>query len=193
MRERWIVALAVLQFTIILVGVLFIGLTTYQAIEQIPQRTPYTPTYPYPRSTPWPPHNSNYTIQNIPVIHDDRQLYQGEYKPYVTTVNITAQDYHADLNSGTGSLHLKGTLNNTGGGVAYNIILHIVAMNAEGKVIDTNCEFVGMTAHMSMDIGQTFNYNGTALTNCTLTPTYIDKIDMQNQIPTLNSTYTQPP
>jgi hypothetical protein len=66
-------------------------------------------------------------------------------------------------------------------------------MNAEGKVIDADYNLAGLTSHMGMGIGQSFNYNGAALTNCTLTPIYIDRVGMLNQIPTLNNTYTHPP
>lgn len=192
MRERWIVALCVLQFAILLGGALVVALPTYQAIQQIPQ-TPRiifpnsTQTNPHPYSTPWPPYGSTYTVRNIPVIHNETQLYHGDYKPYMTTVNISAQDYHVNMSGGTGSLHIKGFLNNTGDGVAYDLVLHVVAMNAEGKAIDADYELPGLTSKMGMSIAQTFNYNGTALTNCTLTPIYLDKVGMLNQLPTTNS------
>jgi hypothetical protein len=195
MRERWIVALAVFYYIILLGGALFISFTAYEEIERIP-RIPFptnsTPTYPYPHSTPWPPVGSNYTVKSIPVIHNDTQLYYGEYKPYVTSVNITAQDYHANMSGDTGSLYIQGFLNNTGGGVAYDLVLHVIAMNAEGKAIDANYELAGITSHMGMGIGQSFNYNGTALTNCTLTPTYMDKVGMLNQAPSNNASALPP-
>lgn len=198
MRERWIVALCVLQFAILLGGALVVALPAYQAIQQI-QQTPRihfptnstfpnsTQTNPYPHSTPWPPIGSKYTVKSIPVIHNDTQLYHGDYKPYITTVNISAQDYHANMSGGTGSLHINGFINNTGDGVAYDLVLHVVAMNAEGKTIDADYDFAGLTAHMSMGIGQSFNYNGTALTSCTITPTYLDKVGMLNQAPINNA------
>lgn len=198
MRERWIVALGVLQFAIILGGALIVVLPAYQAIQQMQQIPRFhfptnstfpnsTQTNPYPDNTPWPPLSTQYTIRNIPLYHNDTQLYQGAYKPYITTVSLTAQDYHSKKGADTGSLHINGFLNNTGDGVAYNLILHIVGNNTEGKVIDVFYDATGLTPHMASTITRSFNYNGSALTNCTITPSYLDKVGMLNQIPSNNA------
>ncbi|MGE5555845.1 MAG: hypothetical protein ACM3UY_06235 [Methanocella sp.] len=183
MRERWIVALVALYFAILFGGGIFVGLFMLSSLqsqitEQFSNQRPYQPL-PGPGAT--------VRVNYIPVIHNDQQRYHGDYKPYVVTVNLTAQDYRTNT---TSSLNIRGFLNNTGDGTAYDGMLHIVAMNNEGIAIDTKQSFTGITAHMAVGFGVSLPYTGSALTNCTLTPLYLDRVDMLNRAPTQNGTYT---
>jgi hypothetical protein len=172
LREKWIIALAVIGFAVILGGSLFVGLYFFELFESqvLPQIANSNQHYP---SIP------NVTIANVTVFHKDSPLYQGAYKPNVITTNLTAQDYHSS--TGASSLHISGWVNNTGDGTAYAGYLLVVAMNSEGKAISTTQSFAGVTAHMSVGLQFSFPYNGSAITNCTITPFYLDLVDFQNR------------
>jgi hypothetical protein len=184
LKERWIVALAVFYYVILLGGALFIGINVLQTVEnQVNQQI--IDYDRYPRYTPWPQLGTNYTVRNITVYHQDTQPYQGAYKPYVILTNLTGQDYHSS--TGAGRLQLNGVINNTGDGTAYQLTLQIIAMNPEGKAIDTIYDLGGITPHMSLKLDRAFAYNGSALTNCTITPNYIDAAHMPS-VPSRNNT-----
>lgn len=186
MKERWIVALAVFYYILIIGGALFVGLTVLQTLQnQVNQQI--TDYNRYPHYTPWPQLGTNYTVRNVIVYHQDTQLYQGPYKPYVILTSLTGQDYHSS--TGAGRLQLNGVINNTGDGTAYELTLQIFAMTPEGKAIDTIYDLGGITPHMSLILDRAFAYNGSALTNCTITPSYIDAAHLPNA-PSRNNTGT---
>jgi hypothetical protein len=114
---------------------------------------------------------TNITMRYVTVFHQDNHLYQGAYKPYINTSSLKAQDYRSSTSN---SLHISGFVNNTGDGTSYNAYLHIVAMNHEGKAIDDTYSYAGITPHMSLGIGFSFDYIGSPIINCTITPVYTD-------------------
>jgi hypothetical protein len=161
LRERWIVALGVFYFAILLGG----ALLTAQSVSTLgtllaESRQHYTG-----------PQATNITMQYVTVFHQDNHLYQGPYKPYIITTSLTAQDYRTNTSN---SLQIIGFVNNTGDGTAYNAYLHVVAMNHEGKAVDGTYSFAGITSHMSLGIGYSFNYSGSPIINCTIAPVYTD-------------------
>lgn len=174
MKERWIVALVVLYAVVLLVGALLIVESASTLGTQLARGI----TSSIPLTTG--PQATNITMQYIPVFHQDNQLYQGAYKPYIITSNVTAQDYRSSLSS---SLHISGWVNNTGDGTAYNALLHVVAMNQEGKAIDNYYSFTGITPHMSLGVGYSFNYTGSPVINCTITPVYTDLPNSHPELP----------
>ncbi len=164
MRARWIIAL-VAVCCIAVIGVPLIGFYALQAYysqlawqkiqeEQLSEaKTVY--------------------IKYVLVFEQNNPIYQGSSKPYVVLSGFTARDYRGNPPY---SLQISGTLNNTGGGIAYNGLLHVVAMNSEGIAIDSNYSFAGITAHMILQQSFSLKYNGSAITNCTITPIYTDAV-----------------
>jgi hypothetical protein len=178
LKERYIVALAIFYFVLLLGGGLFIGLYFLQTFDN--QVTQQTPNYSqYPHYAPYPTPGATVSIKNVTVIHQDNLRYQGTYKPYVITTNLTAQDYHSS--NGASFLRINGWVNNTGDGTAYEGSLLVVAMNSEGK-ITTSHSFAGVTAHVSLGLDFSMPYNGSAITSCTITPYYLDLVDLQNRL-----------
>jgi hypothetical protein len=182
MRERWIVALVALYFVILFGGGIFVGLFMLSSLqsqitEQFSNQRPYQPL-PGPGAT--------VRVNYIPLFTMTATL------PW----RLQTIRSHRKLDgAGLPNQHHKqpehrGFLNNTGDGTAYDGMLHIVAMNNEGIAIDTKQSFTGITAHMAVGFGVSLPYTGSALTNCTLTPLYLDRVDMLNRAPTQNGTYT---
>lgn len=177
MKERWIVALAVFYFALLIGGGLLVGLYFMQTVEK--QVTQLTPTYsPYPYNGPLPTPGGSVSVTNVTVTHDDTPRYQGAYKPIVITTNMTAQDYHSS--NGVSYLSISGWVNNTGDGTAYEASLLVVAINNEGKV-STSHSFGGITPHQALGLDFSLPYNGSAITSCTITPYYLDLADSQNR------------
>jgi len=177
LKERWIVALAVFYYVIILGGALFVGLTVLQTFEN--QVTRQIPSYsPYPHNGPLPTPGGTVSVTNVTVTHQNNPRYQGAYKPYVITVNMTAKDYHSS--TGASYLRISGWVNNTGDGTAYDASLLVVAMNSEGKV-STSHSYGGVTPHQALGLDFSLPYNGSAINSCTITPYYLDLVDSQNR------------
>jgi hypothetical protein len=189
MRERWIVALVVLQFAIILGGALFIGEYLMQSYQNQMLKQMWNSSRSYPD---WSQPGLVAGTRNITVIHYDRQLYQGAYKPYITTINVTAQSYNTS--AGMSRLLLNGFINNTGDGTAYGLKLNVRAISYDGKVLNTDYDLGGLTPHMSLKLEKSLNCNfdGSAIANCTLTPVYLDKGGMLNQGPINNASALRP-
>jgi hypothetical protein len=171
MREIWIVALVVLYVAVLLGGALLVTQSVSMFTTQLAKQVSNSGSL-------FPSQATNISINYIPVIHQDNRIYQDANKPYIVTSGLTAQDYRSSLQN---SLHISGRLNNTGGGTAYNAVLHVVAMNSEGKAIDSTYSFDGITPHQSVGLGFSLNYTGSALTNCTITPIYTDSMQPRNQ------------
>jgi hypothetical protein len=110
-------------------------------------------------------------MRYVTVFHQDNQIYQGTYKLYINTSSLKAQDCRSSTSN---YLQISGFVNNTGDGTAYNAYLHVVAMNLEGKAIDSNYSYAGVPPHMGDWIGDSFNYRGSPIINCTITPAYTD-------------------
>ena len=183
MRERWIVALAAIYFAILLGGGIFVGQFIFESLQnQIAEQFGNQS-----RFQPWTGSDFTVSVNNITVIHNDQPRYSGGYKPHIVTVNLTAQDYRSNTSV---YLLIRGWLNNIGDGTAYDGVLRIVAMNNEGVAIDTERPFMRITAHTAVGFSVSLPYTGSALTNCTLTPFYLDSVDMKNPTPIINGTYT---
>jgi hypothetical protein len=177
LKERWIVALAVFYYVLILGGVLVVGQYFLQTFQN--QVTQQTPTYsPYQHYTPYPTPGGTVSVINVTVTHQDNPHYQGTYKPYVITTNMTAQDYHSS--NGESYLRISGWVNNTGDGTAYEASLLVVALNNEGKAT-TSHSFGGITPHQALGLDFSLPYSGSAITSCTITPYYLDLVDSQNR------------
>jgi hypothetical protein len=177
LKERWIVALAVFYYVLLLGGALFVGLSVLRTFENSVSQ-PFPSYSPYPHNGPLPTPGGTVSVTNITVTHQDDPRYQGAYKPYVITTNMTAQDYHSS--NGTSYLHITGWVNNTGDGTAYDASLLVAAMNNEGKV-STSHSFGGVTPHQALGLEVSLPYNGSAIINCTITPYYLDLVDAQNR------------
>jgi hypothetical protein len=176
LRERWIVALATLYFIILIGGSLFIGQYALQTFENQTLKQNSVSRQPYPT---WTPHNTILSNTSVTLFHHDDPLYQGVYKPHVITTNLTAQDYRG--NTSSSSLHIGGWVNNTGDGIAWDALLHVVAMNKEGVAVDTNYSFTGITAHVGLGLNFELRYTGSPLTNCTVSPLYNDHPTYKDQ------------
>lgn len=107
----------------------------------------------------------------VTVFQEDNRIYQGSNKPYITISDFTARDYRGNAPY---SLQISGNAINQGGGIAYNGVLHVVAMTSEGVAIDTNYSFGGITPHVPIQASFSLKYNSSAITNCTITPIYTD-------------------
>ena len=153
------------------------GLYVLQTFEN--RVTQQAPSYtPYPYNGPLPTPGGTVSVINVTVTHQDNPHYQGAYKPYVITTNMTAQDYHSS--NGESYLRITGWVNNTGDGTAYEASLLVVAINNEGKVT-TSHSFTGITPHQALGLDFSLPYNGSAITSCTITPYYLDLVDSQNR------------
>jgi hypothetical protein len=86
-------------------------------------------------------------VKYVSVFEMDNRIYQGSDKPYSVISNFTARDYRGNPPY---SLQISGNAINEGGGIAYDGILHVVAMNKDGVVIDANHTFGGITPHVPM-------------------------------------------
>jgi|WetSurMetagenome_2_1015567.scaffolds.fasta_scaffold155125_2 hypothetical protein len=183
MRERWIVALVTLYFVIILGGTLFIGMYALPLYKNLnpelisPIENSNSSQYIHNYTAP----GTIITQKNVTVYTNSNAHYEGPYKPNITITRFLAQDYHIKTGAEAGNLYIDGNLNNTGDGIAYEIRLRIVAMNAEGKAIDASIDLGGLTPHMTMGVSRQLNYNGSALVNCNVTIYYLDLVDAQNR------------
>ena len=93
-------------------------------------------------------------------------------KPNIVASGLTVQDERTIPYS----LHVSGRLNNTGGGIAYNASLHVVATNKEGTAIDRFYSFGGITGHMTLGLDFRFEYSGPPIDSCTITAIYTDRM-----------------
>lgn len=114
-------------------------------------------------------------LKYVPVFEEDNRIYQSSGKPYIVLSDFTARDYRGNPPY---SLQMSGQVSNEGGGVAYNGVLHVVAMNSDGIALDDNYTFPGLPAHTR---GGTYDfslhYNSSSpITNCTITPIYSDTL-----------------
>jgi hypothetical protein len=164
LRARWIIAIVVVCFVAILVAPLIVlfGMFAYQ--DQIVGKLLEDEIRSQPKVV--------YT-KYVPVFEEDNRIYQGSGKPYIVLSDFTARDYRGNPPY---SLQMSGKVSNEGGGVAYNGVLHVVALNNEGIVIDDNYTFPGLPAHT---VGGTsdfsLHYNSSSpIINCTVTPIYTD-------------------
>ena len=94
-------------------------------------------------------------------------------KPNILTSGLMAQDVRSIFSC---SLHVSGSINNTGGGTAYNASLHIVANNKEGTAVDTYYSFGGLTGHRTLGLNFRLGYSGSPIDSCTITPVYTDSL-----------------
>lgn len=93
-------------------------------------------------------------------------------KPKLVVDGLTVED---DRSSIPYSLHIYGRINNTGEGTAYNAVLHVTALNAEGEAIDTYYNFAGIPAKMSVGVDFELNYTGSSIERWFITPIYTDE------------------
>jgi hypothetical protein len=119
-------------------------------------------------------------VKYVPVFEEDNRIYQGSGKPYVVLSDFSARDYRGNPPY---SLQMSGKVRNQGDGIAYNIILNVVALNSEGIALDDNYTSPGLpAAKFTGTGGGTFDfslhYNSSLpITNCTITPYYSDNMD----------------
>jgi len=176
LKERWVIFLVAFCCILFFSGASVISFFLFETFENfLAQQNAHSRQH-YPL---WAQSGANFTVSNVTVFHQDDQLYQGAYKPYVITTALTAQDYRANTSC---ILRIKGTVNNTGEGTAYDGSLHIVAMSNEGVAIDSNQPFA-LTAHMRLGLDFSLPYNGSAITNCTITPFYLDAAHLPQNMP----------
>ena len=184
MRERWIVALAVVCCVVALGGATLVGIYLSNVlVSQFPSSVlRQGPYLPYPTDSAHGTFEG--TVLNVTVFHHDDQLYSGDNKPFIVTSGLFAEDIRSNYNSAK-CLHIGGFLNNTGGGTAYGAYLRVVAMNKEGTVVDTEYEFGGVTPHMGLGLDFRLAYSGSPIQNCTITPVYNDNMGLPkfNQTP----------
>jgi hypothetical protein len=112
----------------------------------------------------------------VTVFYQNAPLYGSASKPNIITTNATARDIRTDsfLTGSSHCLRIDGRLNNIGGGTAYNLAIHILAMHSEGVAINSNQSLGGITPYMSLGYHFTLNYTGSPITNCTVSPIYTD-------------------
>ncbi len=110
----------------------------------------------------------------VTVFQEDNRIYQGSNKPYLVLSDFTARDYRRGDPPYT--LQFSGHIINKGGGIAYNGVLHVVAINSEGVAIDADSPypFGGLTPNMLFQHDFSLKYNGSKIINCTITPIYSD-------------------
>ena len=108
----------------------------------------------------------------VPVFLEDNRIYQGSDKPYIFISDFSARDYRGNPPY---SLQISGKGINDGGGIAYNGVLHVLAMNDEGVALDAYHDFGGATSHVPFGFSFSLKYNSTSpITNCTITASYTD-------------------
>ncbi len=111
-------------------------------------------------------------VKYVPVFLEDNKIYQDDNKPYIAIYDFAARDYRGNPPY---SLQITGSAMNVGGGIAYNGVLHVVAVTSEGVAIDTNHDFGGITPHVPIGFSFSLKYNSSSpITNCTITPVYTD-------------------
>lgn len=163
MRARWIIAI-VAVCCIVVVGVPLFGLYIVYAyqhqlvLQAINEEIKNQPRHIY--------------VKYVPVFLEDNKIYQDSNKPYVIIHDFAARDYRGNPPY---SLQITGSAINDGGGIAYNGVLHVVAMTSEGIAIDANHDFAGITPHVPLEFTFSLKYNSSSpITNCTITPLYTD-------------------
>ena len=88
-------------------------------------------------------------------------------KPLIVVDGLSVED----LRRGTGNnLRIFGFVNNTGGGTAYDLRLHVFAVNAEGVAIDEYKNLGGITAGMSLGVDFGLVYAGSRIESWAITP-----------------------
>jgi hypothetical protein len=88
-------------------------------------------------------------------------------KPLIVVDGLSVED----LRRGTGNnLRIFGFVNNTGGGTAYGLRLHVFAVNAEGVAIDEYKNLGGITAGMSLGVDFGLVYAGSRIESWAITP-----------------------
>ena len=92
----------------------------------------------------------------IAVFEQNNRIYQSSDKPYITLSDFTARDYRGNPPY---SLQISGKGINDGGGIAYNGVLHVVAMNNESIAIDDYYNFGGATPHVPLGFSFSLKYN----------------------------------
>jgi len=97
---------------------------------------------------------------------------QTANQPKLVVDNFTVED---DRSSVPYNLHIYGRVNNTGGGTAYNAVLHIIALSADGVAVNTYYSFTGITARMSLGLNFRLNYTGSPIRSWSITPIWTDK------------------
>ena len=163
MRAKWIIAL-VAVCCIVAVGVPLFGLYVmysyqhYLVMQAVQESINNQPRHVY--------------VKYVPVFLEDNKIYQDDNKPYVIIHDFTARDYRGNPPY---SLQITGFAINDGGGIAYNAVLHVVAMTSEGIALDANHDFTGITPNASLKFSFSLKYNSSLpITNCTITPVYTD-------------------
>lgn len=92
-------------------------------------------------------------------------------KPLIVVDGLSVED----LRRGTGNnLWIYGYVNNTGGGTAYDLRLHVFAVNAEGVAVDEYKNLGGITAGMSLKVDFGMVYTGSRIESWTITPICTD-------------------
>lgn len=173
LKERWIIVFAASCCIIVIGAASFTSLYLLELFENLIDQRIKESREHYPV---WAQPGINFTVSNVTVFHQDNQLYEGTYKPYIITSGLSAQDYRSSTSC---CLRIKGWINNTGDGTAYNGVLHVVAINNEGIAIDANQSFA-VTAHMTLGLDFAQPYNGSAIVKCTITPFYLDRASLVN-------------
>jgi hypothetical protein len=163
MRARWIVAIVVVC-CVAFVSVPFIALFLVHAYydmlvrQEIQKEIDSRPKSVY--------------LHYVTVFLEDNRGYEGLGKPYLVASNFTARDYRGNPPY---SLQISGIVGNEGGGIAYNGVLHVVAMNSEGIALNSDYDFTGIPAHSTTGFEFSLHYNSSfPIINCTITPMYTD-------------------
>lgn len=92
-------------------------------------------------------------------------------KPIIVVDGLSVED----LRRGTGNnLRIFGYVNNTGGDTAFDLRLHVFAVNAEGAAIDEYKNLGGITAGMALKVDFGLFYTGSRIESWTITPICTD-------------------
>jgi len=78
------------------------------------------------------------------------------------------------------SIQVNGWLNNTGGGTAYNLFVHVIAFGSQGLVINDYLSMGGITPHATLGMGFNLIHAGEPIVNCSIIPVYTDALMPSN-------------
>lgn len=110
------------------------------------------------------------------VADKDRQIddlkSQIANKPKIVVEGLTVEDDRLRVPY---NLHIYGRVNNTGGSIAYNAFLHILAFNTEGVAIDTYQGFGGIIGGMDLGLDFRLDYIGSPIKSWYITPIWTDE------------------
>jgi hypothetical protein len=178
MGAKSVITLVAVCLAIIIASSLLIGLSIYDGLATL-EKELSPPSQP-PIHLP-----GEITQLPVQINQPSNSPGQGGSEPYLTFAHLTVLDDRTKLPY---KLQVSCLLNNTGGGTAYNAVLHVLAFNKEGKAIDYYYLFGGMTPHVTLGISFTKDYTGSKILNCAITPIYTGSLP-----PVANTTTTATP